>query len=519
MPTSTGSCIKLELNNGATPTANGLQLIGNFFHGDVDIDWDTNASAHVNLKWLVDGNTFFPPPYQSSASNNNFNFARVTDNGNFALGGITFTGNTFLAGKDSAGIDFGAEITNTTNPFLIFNNRFWGFLTAVNAPASPAGAVIAGNNLFTSCGTALSGASITVYPGNILDSATLLGGLHDLILYKVFGWSPFKPFEPISHSGYTDPGIDVGSNQYSQATDFYGNSREMGRASVNGYVLQFDASDDAVTDGGAAWLNDGNPFDYSLTTAASCGTAGSDASNFLFAGGTNAPAAGGTIQKVKTRIRYAGSNASARTVGWKVYTDNLAESLGSFTQAMSATTQLWSAWSDLTVPSGGWDWSKVQALEVKIWEVSGGANIQIYQVQIGVETDECAPDAGAVEARVRPARESGTVDTGTYAGNFQGAGYYETFVAVSAVSTTITARGRIDGNYADAVSKPKLEIFNIPGVANQSDTVTVSSGSWETLSCNFTPTAAGIVRVRISGFDVSTAAVNGKCFFDNITVT
>lgn len=519
VPTSTGSCLKLELNNGATPTANGLQLLRNFFHGDVEINWDTQATAHLNIKWLVDGNIFFPPPYQSASGNAGMKFSRVTDGGNFAVGGVTITNNTFLAGKDSAGLEFGLELTNTTNPFLVFNNTFWGFLTALNAPATPVGALIAGNNRFISCGTALSGAAIISYPGNILASTGLMGGLHDLILHKVFGWSPFKPFEPMTYSGYTDPGIDVAANQYSQTTDFYSNLREMGRATALGNIFLLDGSDAAVTDPNAAWLNEANVFDYVLTTAGSCGTAGSNASNFILAEGTNAPAAGGTIVKVQTRIRYAGSSASARTVGWEVFTDALGESLGSFTQAMSATTQLWSAFSDLTVPSGGWTWAKVQALEVKVWEVSGGANIQIYQVGIGVITDEATPDTGAVEARIRPAKESGTVDGGVYSANFLGTGYYETFVPVSAASTTITARGRFDGNYATAVNKPKLEVFNIPGVANQSDTMTSASGVWETLSVNFTPTAAGIVRVRISGFDVSTAAVNGKAFFDNIAVS
>lgn len=499
----------IELNAGVTPTTNGIAITRCTLAGGFGCQWDSNASAIVNIKATIAGSRIF-----GRAGQPTMYFQRVTNGGSFAVGGFTIYGNTLWC-SDSYGIYF-MSATNTTNPTYIFNNLIIN--SASNAMvelSATTGFAIIGNNRYMACGSGASSTYVSVAePDAVNNGAVLLGGVHDQQMIGAFGFSPFLPFEPMSGiSGYTNPAIDIASNLYTQDYDIYGNARQMGRATVEGNLYYFDASDAAATDPNAVWGTEANIFDASLTTSAVAGTAGSNSSNYAMAEGTNAPSSGGTIAKVRTRIRYAGSTATARTVGWEVYTDSLGESLGSFTQAMSATTQLWSAWHDLTVPSGGWTWAKAQALETKVWSVTSVANVNVYQIQIGVITDESSPDIGAVEARPQAQQESTTVYEGSYSFRLEGTSFVESAVGVPASATSIKVQTRWDSNYSG--SKPKLVVLGITGVADQTDTATGSANAWEELVCTFTPTAACVVRVQMWSQDTST---NGYAYFDNITV-
>lgn len=123
-------------------------------------------------------------------------------------------------------------------------------------------------------------------------------------------------------------------------------------------------------------------------------------------------------------------------------------------------------------------------------------------------------DIGAVEARNRPVQETTTVRTGTYAMRFDGAGWHDLFVPVNAEETTISVYARKDSNYTG--DAPLLEVYNIPGVADQSDAMAGAADTWEELSCTFTPTAAGMVRVRMRSRDTS---ATGEAFFDDLART
>ena len=123
-------------------------------------------------------------------------------------------------------------------------------------------------------------------------------------------------------------------------------------------------------------------------------------------------------------------------------------------------------------------------------------------------------DTGAVEARIRPHENTTDQRTGTSCAEFAGAGYYEVFRPVNAGLTTVSVWVQRDANYTG--SNPKLEVFNIPGVADQSDIQTGGSGSYEELTVSFTPTETGWVRIRLTSQDTS---ATGLCFFDDLSVS
>lgn len=504
-----GNALNFLCGAATTPTDNGLAidkctLVGRFY-----IDYAESASAEQNFKMSIT-NSLFVCATRSNSLYQAVYFNRATAS-TYGVGGLNIYNCDFF-GNDT-GVYFNTP-RSTTYPCSVRNSRFMGISSnCIQTLSASAGAVKYSNNRFNSALGATTG-TITDEGGN--DSSSdimLIGGIADMPLRNALGYSPFAPWEPMRSGDGTSLNdcIDKGSLVYASTADIYGNPRKMGRASPFAHEYYFNASDDAVSDPNSAWLSEANIFDSSSSSVASCGTGGSASSNYVFAGGTNAPSSGGTIAKVQTRIAYAGSSSASRTVGWEIRTDAWDESLGSFTQVMTSSTLAWSDWADLTAPSAGWTWAKVQALEVRIWEVTSSANITIGMVEIGVITEDPAIDIGAVEARTRLAKESTTIRSGSFAGNFTGAGFHDFWTPVDASSTTISTYAQYDSNYVG--NKPKLEVFNIPGVADQSDTMSGSTNTWEQLSITFTPSAAGVVRVRISSQDAST---NGKCFFDDM---
>lgn len=123
---------------------------------------------------------------------------------------------------------------------------------------------------------------------------------------------------------------------------------------------------------------------------------------------------------------------------------------------------------------------------------------------------------GAYEYHDSAVRETSTVRTGSNAIKFVGAGDHDFDIPVDATSTTVTIYGRFDGTYAG--TKPQMKIVNGTecGVADATAIMTGSSGAWEQLSLNFTPTAKGIITIRL--ISNSTAGA-GIAFFDDFAVS
>lgn len=500
---ATTNAVLIEVNNGATPTGDGLQFSNCLFWGQFKLDWDSNDTAHVNLKWRFDNCLFFG---HNTSTGNGLHMVRVTNGGSNTIGGVRVENCTFVG--CNAAWNF-SVIANTDSPCRMNNCVVIGAINIIAGTTVSVGSVIARGNVGMGITSGYS-ANIITYPPQVADGAVLLGGFHDWIWRKVFGWSPWQPFEPMAPPGYTNPLTDRAQiTHLVNTTDIYNNPRQMGRSDRMAHLYYMDASDDAVSDPNSVWTNEDRIVNTDPTSSGTTNTNGSTASNFAFAGGTNAPGSGGTIRNVYARIRgiISGSSQSAACV---IYSDDLAETLGTIT--ITNTTASWSDWLLLTVPSGGWTWAKIQALEFKAYKI-GGTTYTLSQIQIGVDAAETAPDVGAVEARTRPAQEATTINGGTYAARFDGAGYYDALRPVDASETTISVYARFDSNYSGDL--PVLEVLNIPGVADQSDAMSGSADEWEQLSVTFTPSAAGWVRVRLRSRDNST---NGKCFFDDLAV-
>jgi hypothetical protein len=110
---------------------------------------------------------------------------------------------------------------------------------------------------------------------------------------------------------------------------------------------------------------------------------------------------------------------------------------------------------------------------------------------------------GAYERANTFGKETGTVRTGSTAISITGPGTQDFQLDVNAVSTTCTIYVQWDATYAG--TKPQWMVLQGSecGVSDATATAAGSSGSWEQLSLNFTPTKAGIVTLRLQSNDTN----------------
>ncbi len=148
-------------------------------------------------------------------------------------------------------------------------------------------------------------------------------------------------------------------------------------------AYDFDASDAAATDPDTVWTNEANAFDEDDGTDATCATNGTSTTNETKGEGTGAPASGDTIGGVSIMVRAL--NTSSDVLGLLVTTDAGGETLLNTTQAL--TTDVVDYSFVLTVPSGGWTWAKIQALEVTYWKNSGAGTLTVSRGQAIVTVD------------------------------------------------------------------------------------------------------------------------------------
>ena len=98
----------------------------------------------------------------------------------------------------------------------------------------------------------------------------------------------------------------------------------------------------------------------------------------------------------------------------------------------------------------------------------------------------------------------------------EGPGWRDFDFPVNAASTTISVYGRYNASYG-AATKPQIKVYNGAecGVADASSTLGGAADTWTQMSLNFTPTAKGIVTIRLQS---NTAADAGVAYFDDFDV-
>lgn len=114
----------------------------------------------------------------------------------------------------------------------------------------------------------------------------------------------------------------------------------------------FDGSDAGASDPNGVWTDDANAFDGNTATFATTGdNTGSVSTNYLFAAGTDAPSSIDEITLVRARVHYNDNGGAG----------------------------VWSSYRTIPAPTGGWTFSVLQSLEIKIyWLFDGGGGDEVY---------------------------------------------------------------------------------------------------------------------------------------------
>lgn len=132
-------------------------------------------------------------------------------------------------------------------------------------------------------------------------------------------------------------------------------------------IYYFDGSDAPAFHSALSWTDINNGFDGSFDTVTTGTVAGSASAENVLTCGTNAPAVGHLIEEVSARIY--GKSINSPTGNASIYTDDLGELLGTATNAEVVSG--WGSFTVLSVPTGGWTWEKICALEVKLFMTGG----------------------------------------------------------------------------------------------------------------------------------------------------
>jgi hypothetical protein len=124
---------------------------------------------------------------------------------------------------------------------------------------------------------------------------------------------------------------------------------------------------------------------------------------------------------------------------------------------------------------------------------------------------------GALEVHDHGTKEVSVTNGGTASLKLTGPGDQQFQIPVDAVSTTISVDGRYDTTHGTG-AKPQLSVLDSPdiGVTAATTTMTVGVDTWETISLTFTPSAKGIVTIRLRN---RAAAASGLAYFDNVVVS
>ena len=504
--------VLLNLNvTTSVPATAGLTFRRNTISGSVHIVYDENATSETNVKMVIESNLWVG--MGDTTTQGPGLEIQVIGTLTWPIGGITITNNTFY-GLGYCIYVLKPTATTFTNPIVVRNNLYLFSNRDISMSAAGSGGFVDSDSN-TSAHISTSYTNVTQGPNDRAASGGqtdpgLFGGLHDASLIRALGWSPYRFMEPITLNdgvdAYTNAVVGAGDTTVAPGFDLYNEARPMGaRLGERTDTFTFDASDAGPTDNEATWTNDANAFDGDSSTTATTTTNGTETTDELRGAGTNAPASGGTISGVEARI-YTGT---VGTQNWRVYTDAEAESL---LNTSTTSDDTWSAWSALSVPSGGWTWAKVQALELVLWASTqpgevGGVQVRVTSTPVGQD------DQGAVEARTRPVQDTASVMTGVNSVKFAGAGFQDWLVPVKAQSTTVTIDARFDSNHTGLL--PALEVLNIDGAADRFDAVTTAANTTDTLTATFTPTQDGVCRVRVRSRDTS---ATGEAFFDDLTV-
>lgn len=311
------------------------------------------------------------------------------------------------------------------------------------------------------------------------------------------------------------------------------------------------ATDDATV-GSISWTNvtDASPGDTNALATATSIPATTGISHYIKVLGGVAVPAGATIKGVRVDVSakagalsaIAASSVKLVKAGTISGNEGASFNTGQFTTSLnrgvwrSTSDPLWgNTLTDTDVNDAGF------GCVIALKNTSGStvtADVDYVRVIVSWQLDTDTTQLQATDLLGRP-RPSGLNQTGGQIGAYEvhdygtkeasvthggaaalkltGPGDQQFDVPVDAVSTTISIYGRYDSTHG-STNKPQLTVLDAPdiGVSTATATMTAAADTWEQISLTFTPSAKGIVTIRLKN---RAAAASGLAYFDDLAVT
>jgi hypothetical protein len=469
----------------------GSQSIGIYIH------CNKASAADINLN-IVIKNCFF------AGGNLNAVQCDTTGGNTFKVGGVTMYNNTMFGGNDFLNVQ--DNYWSTTYPCYFYNNLYImsnGYMCDCNS----VGQIIEDYNVQIGS-RAGNGTNVTLGAHSVVSTDGQIAPLFYFGNESLVG-SNLKPFT-MPRPG--SPILGFGNYSGSPSVDILNITRPAGVAKfANGTATS--GGNTTLTNSGATWgVNMFIGYTVKIISGTGSGqtkTINANTTTVLTVDGnwkTN-PDSTSVYEIYATAMSSTGKATSGSTTSltdsnalwgtnmWNGYILHIDSGTGSGQSlVITSNTNTVLSFASATAPDST-------------------SNYSIYKAT-GIDTIN--PGVGCYEAGQTAIQETGTVRTGSNSLRIPGAGYHDFVVPVNAVATTITIYAQYDSAYSG--TKPSMNIVNGTecGVANATATQAGASGSWELLTLTFTPTAAGIITVRLIS---SSTVASGNAFFDDFAVS
>ena len=218
-------CVYLDFETTATPTNDGPTWRRCLFMGSaLHFVWTGNESAEVDLKIVVESCVFGGAPAATyGAAGVYFD---ISGAGTYASGGVAVTNCTFFGKYFGVYVEDGAS---TTYPVAVENCLFLYCRYGVNKQTTNDSALTSDYNTFAACAAAYTSVDTGANDRDQTTDPGLLGGIGDYPLTRFWGWSPFRPWEPVrlQDDSYVHAVIGDADTAVAPAFDLYDEARPM----------------------------------------------------------------------------------------------------------------------------------------------------------------------------------------------------------------------------------------------------------------------------------------------------
>jgi hypothetical protein len=488
----------IDYNTGLAPATTGLVCRWCTFAGGMSVDFDSNASAHVNVGVLLDH------CFLTARWGNLTGAVVITKLGfnAYTIGGFTIRNSLIIFGYNT--IENNGISANSAK--LVLENCILGGAASTAVVTS-----ITGNTVLRRC----------VLVGNATPGAAVVQELSD---NRRREWLPsmFLPgIEPIfARAGIRKPPLSPapgGSFENFPVYPLYNSmAMDAGGENIGNISRRSIMLNGPTADPNNMWVSDSNLADMALSTAAGGSANGSATANYIAVTGSTDGGSDtiGTVYSVTAHIFVHVAGGSA-VMGATFYVG--VEAVGSATgQAITDVEATNPGWVEvlLNAPAAGWNYTNLKTVEARLYKESGAGTLFAHAVMLVARCSTGTHAIGPGDVIAYPKRSTAQAHTGSSSAELQGHSTVVRMLQLESSVYTVSVWARRNTAYAGTA--PTIEVRDVlDDSLLASATAAGGADTWEHLTCTYNAPSAKLVRVVMRSTSERT---DGLCWFDDLLV-